>query len=113
MRDQGCATRSESDAFGPIEVADSALWGAQTQRSIQNFPIGGAAARMPLPVVRAFGVVKKGAAQYNVDAGRLEPRLGQAIVQAADELIAGALDEHFPRVVCQTGSGAPRQAGAG
>ncbi|EOD08009.1 fumarate hydratase [Emiliania huxleyi CCMP1516] len=98
MRDQGCATRSESDAFGPIEVADSALWGAQTQRSIQNFPIGGAAARMPLPVVRAFGVVKKCAAQYNVDAGRLEPRLGQAIVQAADELIAGALDEHFPLV---------------
>jgi len=105
MPDQGCATRSESDAFGPIEVADSALWGAQTQRSIQNFPIGGAAARMPLPVVRAFGVVKKCAAQYNVDAGRLEPRLGQAIVQAADELIAGALDEHFPLVVFQTGSG--------
>ena len=63
------STRTESDAFGPIEVAADMLWGAQTQRSLQNFPIGGAAAVMPEPVIKAFGVLKKCVAQYNVDAG--------------------------------------------
>ena len=60
----------ESDAFGPIEVDDGALWGAQTQRSLQNFPIGGPAAAMPLPVIRAFGVLKKCAARYNIEVFR-------------------------------------------
>ena len=64
------ATRTESDAFGPIEVDSAVLWGAQTQRSLQNFPIGGPAARMPDPVIKAFGVLKKCAAKYNMDAGK-------------------------------------------
>ena len=99
------ATRSESDAFGPIEVASDVLWGAQTQRSLQNFPIGGRAAVMPQPVIAAFGVLKKCAAQYNVAAGKLEQKLGDAMVAAADEVIAGKLEAHFPLVVYQTGSG--------
>ena len=99
------STRTESDAFGPIEVANEALWGAQTQRSIQNFPIGGQAAVMPEPVVRAFGVLKKCAAQYNVDTGKMEPKVGKAIADAADEVISGSLSSHFPLVVFQTGSG--------
>ena len=99
------ATRTESDAFGPIEVASDVLWGAQTQRSLQNFPIGGRAAVMPQPVIAAFGVLKKCAAQYNVAAGKLDPKLGDAMVAAADEVIAGKLEAHFPLVVYQTGSG--------
>ena len=99
------ATRTESDAFGPIEVASDVLWGAQTQRSLQNFPIGGRAAVMPQPVIAAFGVLKKCAAQYNVAAGKLEQKLGDAMVAAADEVIAGKLEAHFPLVVYQTGSG--------
>ena len=98
-------TRTESDAFGPIEVASDVLWGAQTQRSLQNFPIGGRAAVMPQPVIAAFGVLKKCAAQYNVAAGKLEQKLGDAMVAAADEVIAGKLEAHFPLVVYQTGSG--------
>lgn len=98
-------TRTESDAFGPIEVANDVLWGAQTQRSLQNFPIGGTAAVMPEPIIRAFGILKKCAAQYNVDIGKLKPELGKAIVAASDEVISGALSEHFPLVVFQTGSG--------
>ena len=97
--------RTESDAFGPIEVASDVLWGAQTQRSLQNFPIGGRAAVMPQPVIAAFGVLKKCAAQYNVAAGKLEQKLGDAMVAAADEVIAGKLEAHFPLVVYQTGSG--------
>ncbi len=98
-------TRTESDAFGNIEVDASVLWGAQTQRSLQNFPIGGPAAVMPEPVITAFGVLKKCAAQYNVEAGRLGPKIGAAIVSAADEVISGRLSAHFPLVVYQTGSG--------
>ena len=105
LRVRRLATRSESDAFGPIDVASDALWGAQTQRSIQNFPIGGDAARMPEPVVRAFGVLKKCAAEYNVSTGKMDPDVGKAIAQAADEVISGSLNEHFPLVVFQTGSG--------
>ena len=102
---RGLSTRTESDAFGPIEVASDVLWGAQTQRSLQNFPIGGRAAVMPQPVIAAFGVLKKCAAQYNVAAGKLEQKLGDAMVAAADEVIAGKLEAHFPLVVYQTGSG--------
>ena len=102
---RGLSTRTESDAFGPIEVASDVLWGAQTQRSLQNFPIGGPAAVMPQPVIAAFGVLKKCAAQYNVAAGKLDPKLGDAMVAAADEVIAGKLEPHFPLVVYQTGSG--------
>ena len=99
------STRTETDAFGPIEVPSDALWGAQTQRSIQNFPIGGIAARMPMPVVYAQALLKKCAAKYNVDTTNLPQDVGNAIAAAADEVIAGKLDDHFPLVVFQTGSG--------
>jgi fumarate hydratase class II len=99
------STRTETDAFGPIGVPDDALWGAQTQRSIQNFPIGGTAARMPMPVVYAQALLKKCAAMYNVDTLKLESDVGKAIATAADEVVAGKLDDHFPLVVFQTGSG--------
>ena len=79
-------------------------WGAQTQRSVQNFKIGGERERMPVPVVRAFGLLKKAAAQANLEFG-LEPRVAEAIIKAADEVARGKLDEHFPLVVWQTGSG--------
>jgi fumarate hydratase class II len=96
-------TRSESDTFGPIEVPADRLWGAQTQRSLRNFRIGGE--RMPVPLVRALGIVKRAAALTNVRFGLLDQRLAEAIVVAADEVIAGELDDHFPLVVWQTGSG--------
>jgi fumarate hydratase class II len=96
-------TRSESDTFGPIDVPADRLWGAQTQRSLQNFRIGGE--RMPAPLVRALGVVKRAAALTNRQLGLLDPALADEIVAAADEVIAGALDDHFPLVVWQTGSG--------
>jgi fumarate hydratase class II len=97
--------RTESDAFGPLEVESSRLWGAQTQRSIGNFPIGGPESKMPLQVIRAFGILKKCAAKYNVEHGKLAPELGEAMMAACDEVIAGDLNEHFPLVVFQTGSG--------
>ncbi|SPQ95534.1 fumarate hydratase [Plasmodiophora brassicae] len=97
-------TRVERDTFGEIHVPASAYWGAQTQRSIQNFDIGGDRERMPVPVVRAFGVLKKAAATVNQQFG-LKPEIAKAICQAADEVIDGQLDEHFPLVVWQTGSG--------
>ena len=100
---QAKQTRSESDTFGPIAVPADRYWGAQTQRSIQNFPIGGE--RMPEPVVRALGIVKRAAAEVNMDLGRLDPAIGKAIVDAANEVIDGRLDDHFPLVVWQTGSG--------
>jgi fumarate hydratase class II len=96
-------TRTETDTFGPIEVAADRYWGAQTQRSIMNFKIGGE--RMPKPVIRAFGVLKKSAALTNKEIGLLDAKLADAIVKAADEVIAGKLDDHFPLVVWQTGSG--------
>ena len=96
-------TRTETDTFGPIEVDASRYWGAQTQRSLQNFKIGWE--RQPKPVVRALGVVKRAAAEANIALGRLDPKLGAAIVAAAQEVIDGKLDEHFPLVVWQTGSG--------
>ena len=78
-RTRSLSTRTESDAFGPIEVDSNVLWGAQTQRSLQNFPIGGTAAVMPEPVIRAFGVLKKCAAQYNVDSAKMDPDIGKRL----------------------------------
>src|SRR6201986_2468910 len=96
-------TRIETDTFGPIEVDASRYWGAQTQRSLQNFKIGWE--KQPKPVVRALGVVKRAAAEANMALGRLDPKVGETIVAAAQEVIDGQLDEHFPLVVWQTGSG--------
>src|ERR1700760_2773779 len=97
------ATRSETDSFGPIDVAADRYWGAQTERSRQNFRIGHD--RMPMPIVYALAMVKLAAAETNLELGLLEPRLAGAISQAAREVIDGKLDDHFPLVVWQTGSG--------
>ncbi|MEM6676967.1 MAG: class II fumarate hydratase [Pseudomonadota bacterium] len=97
------ATRSETDSFGAIEVPADRYWGAQTQRSIANFPIGWE--KQPVAIVRALGVVKKAAAEANIDLGTLDLKLGKAISAAAGEVIDGKLDDHFPLVVWQTGSG--------
>ncbi|MBB5047216.1 fumarate hydratase class II [Rhodopseudomonas rhenobacensis] len=96
-------TRSETDSFGPIDVPADRYWGAQTERSRQNFRIGHD--RMPLPIVRALGIVKLAAAETNRELGLLDQRRARAIVRAAREVIDGELDEHFPLVVWQTGSG--------
>ena len=96
-------TRTETDTFGPIEVDASVYWGAQAQRSLGNFKIGWE--KQPRPVVRALGIVKRAAAEANVELGRLDPKIGQAIVAAAQEVIDGKLDAHFPLSVWQTGSG--------
>jgi fumarate hydratase class II len=96
-------TRTETDTFGPIEVDATKYWGAQAQRSIGNFKIGWE--RQPLPVVRALGIVKRAAAETNMALGRLDRTIGEVIVKAAQEVIDGKLDEHFPLVVWQTGSG--------
>ena len=95
--------RIESDSMGDLEVPAEAYWGAQTQRSIKNFPIGGE--RMPEPVVRALGIQKLAAARTNMALGILDPKLGEAICQAAQEVADGKLMDHFPLVVWQTGSG--------
>jgi fumarate hydratase class II len=97
------ATRIEKDTFGPIEVPSDRLWGAQTQRSLQNFAISGE--RMPLALLHALATVKKAAALVNQDLGTLDAKLGGAIVKACDEVIAGQHDDEFPLVVWQTGSG--------
>jgi fumarate hydratase class II len=97
------ATRIEKDTFGPIEVPADRLWGAQTQRSLQNFRIS--TERMPIALVRALSQVKKAATLVNLDLAAIEPRIGNAIVAAADEVIAGQHDDEFPLVVWQTGSG--------
>jgi fumarate hydratase class II len=96
-------TRTETDTFGPIEVAADRYWGAQTQRSLQYFRIG--TERIPIPVIRAFGIVKRAAAEVNFALGSLDERRMRAIVEAAQEIIDGRLDDHFPLVVWQTGSG--------
>ncbi len=99
-------TRSETDSFGPIEVPADALWGAQSQRSLQNFRIGGET--FPRPMIRALGIVKKCAAQANLELGELDmlsERQRAALLQAAEEVIQGRWDEHFPLVIWQTGSG--------
>ena len=97
------ATRIESDSIGKIEVDADRYWGAQTQRSLENFKIG--TQRMPIEVVRAMAVVKKAAAKVNAELGLLEGELAEAIVSAASEIIDGKLDDHFPLVIYQTGSG--------
>jgi len=97
------STRLESDSIGKIEVAGNRYWGAQTQRSLENFKIGGH--RFSRGMIKAFGIVKKAAALTNLDLGKLSPEKCNLIVRAADEVIEGKLDEHFPLVVWQTGSG--------
>ncbi|PXA82470.1 class II fumarate hydratase [Caulobacter sp. D4A] len=97
------ATRTETDTFGPIEVAADRYWGAQAQRSLGNFKIGWE--KQPLPVVRALGIVKRAAAETNHKLGKLDAAIKDAIVQAANEVIEGKLNDHFPLVVWQTGSG--------
>jgi fumarate hydratase class II len=96
-------TRTESDTFGTIEVPADKYWGAQAQRSLSNFKIGWE--KQPLPIVRALGIVKRAAAETNMAMGHLDKKLGEAIVKAAQEVIDGKLDDHFPLVVWQTGSG--------
>ena len=96
-------TRTETDTFGPIEVPAERYWGAQTQRSLQNFRIGGE--RMPAPLIQALGLVKQAAALVNKDLGELEPRIADAIAAAAAEVVQGKYDDEFPLVVWQTGSG--------
>ena len=96
-------TRIETDTMGEMSVPADRYWGAQTQRSLQNFKIGGE--RMPVALIRAFAIQKKAAALANMDLGKLDAELGKAMVAAADEVIAGTLDDHFPLVVWQTGSG--------
>jgi fumarate hydratase class II len=97
------STRSETDSFGPIDVAADRYWGAQTERSRQNFKIG--RDRMPIAIVHALGIVKLAAAQTNQELGLLDARRAGAIIRAAREVIEGKLDDHFPLVVWQTGSG--------
>ncbi|MEQ9436999.1 class II fumarate hydratase [Hyphomonas sp.] len=96
-------TRTESDTMGPVEVATDRYWGAQAERSLGNFKIGWE--KQPEPIIRALGIVKKAAAQANMDLGKMDPELGKVIVQVADEVIDGKLNDHFPLVVWQTGSG--------
>src|SRR5687768_18621332 len=97
----GRTTRTETDSMGAIEVDDSRYWGAQTQRSIENFRIG--SERFPREFIRAFGIVKKAAALVNRELGKLDETKCALIVRAADEVIEGKLDDHFPLVVWQTG----------
>jgi fumarate hydratase class II len=98
-------TRTESDSLGEVDVPADHYWGAQTQRSLIHFDIGGDKDRMPIEVYRAYGTVKKAAAQVNTAAGRLPAWMGALIEQVADEVIAGDLDTEFPLYVWQTGSG--------
>jgi fumarate hydratase class II len=97
------ATRTETDSFGPIEVAADRYWGAQTERSRQNFRIGHD--RMPMAIIRALGIVKLAAAETNRELRLLDQRRARAIIRAAREVIEGKFDDHFPLVVWQTGSG--------
>jgi fumarate hydratase, class II len=97
------ATRTETDSFGPLEVPADKYWGAQTQRSIINFPIGWE--RQPVAIIRALGVIKQACARVNIAQGDIDPKLGQVIAAAAQEVIDGRFDDNFPLVVWQTGSG--------
>src|SRR5690625_3151011 len=95
--------RTESDSMGDIQVPTDRYWGAQTQRSLQNFKIG--EIRFTRPMIRAFGTLKYCAAAVNQDLGTLDAEIADLILQAAQEVIDGKLDDHFPLVVFQTGSG--------
>jgi len=97
------ATRTETDSFGPLEVPSDKYWGAQTQRSLMNFPIGWE--KQPVAIVRALGVIKQACAMENKATGALDARLADAIIAAAGEVIQGKFDDNFPLVVWQTGSG--------
>ncbi|MGR9116247.1 MAG: class II fumarate hydratase [Gammaproteobacteria bacterium] len=103
MKTHSAATRIETDSFGPIEVPADKYWGAQTQRSLLHFKIGGE--RLPRALIRALGIVKRCAALVNVDQNQLEERIGRAIAEVAIEVIEGKMDDQFPLVVWQTGSG--------
>src|SRR5258708_29984750 len=96
-------SRTETDSFGPIEVAADRYWGAQTQRPLKNFRIG--TERMPPPLIRAMALVKRASAEVNRSLGILDAKRAHAIAAAAQEVIDGKLDDHFPLVVWQTGSG--------
>jgi len=96
-------TRTETDTFGPLEVAHDRYWGAQAERSLGNFKIGWE--KQPLAIVRALGIVKRAAAETNMALGKLDKKIGEAIVKAAQEVAEGKLDSHFPLAVWQTGSG--------
>src|SRR5690349_25002276 len=96
-------TRTESDAFGQLQIDAEALWGAQTERSRNNFRIG--TERMPLPIIHAFGIIKRAAAEVNRELGSLDARRAAAIVRVAREISDAKLDDHFPLLVWQTGSG--------
>lgn len=96
-------TRTESDAFGPLDIAADKLWGAQTERSLHNFRIG--TERMPIEIIHALGLIKRAAAEVNRDLGGLDARRAKAIVAVAQDIADGKLDEHFPLLVWQTGSG--------
>ncbi|XP_078504871.1 fumarate hydratase, mitochondrial isoform X1 [Lissotriton helveticus] len=96
--------RVEYDTFGELKVPNDKYYGAQTVRSTMNFKIGGVTERMPIPVIKAFGILKRAAAEVNQDYG-LDPKIANAIIQAAEEVAAGQLNDHFPLVVWQTGSG--------
>ncbi|MGR3464234.1 class II fumarate hydratase [Limimaricola sp.] len=100
---QTTPTRTESDSFGPLEVRSDRYWGAQTQRSILNFPIGWE--KQPVAIVRALGVIKQACAEANKARGKIEPKIADAMIEAASEVVGGKLDDHFPLVVWQTGSG--------
>ncbi|MEM7425834.1 MAG: class II fumarate hydratase [Pseudomonadota bacterium] len=96
-------TRTETDSFGPLKVPSDKYWGAQTQRSLKNFKIGGET--MPAPLIRALGIVKKAAALTNIDLKNIDRKTGNAISKAAGEVVLGKLNDNFPLVVWQTGSG--------
>ena len=101
--EQSVKTRTETDSMGPVEVGSDRYWGAQTQRSLHHFNIGGDV--MPRELIRAFGILKKAAAQVNEELGKLPPDKSKLIIQAAEEVIEGKLDDHFPLRIWQTGSG--------
>ncbi|CUH53629.1 class II fumarate hydratase [Shimia marina] len=96
-------TRTETDSFGPLEVPSEKYWGAQTQRSIMNFPIGWE--KQPVAIVRALGVIKQACAMQNKATGKMDAKIADAVIQAASEVVAGKFDDNFPLVVWQTGSG--------
>lgn len=98
------STRSETDSFGPIDVPSDKYYGAQTARSLMNFKIGGDSERMPTPLIKAFGYLKQACAQVNMKYG-LDEKVGSIIVESANEVISGKLNDHFPLVIWQTGSG--------
>ena len=96
-------TRTETDSFGPLEVPSEKYWGAQTQRSIINFPIGWE--KQPVAIIRALGIIKQACAKANKAAGNLNEKIADAIIKAAAEVVSGKFDDNFPLVVWQTGSG--------